>query len=214
MPMHLRGFVLRILVLLAPCFAGWYLTAPYHAALVGPLSLQIIEPWRVGLVSAIERTQSTLTFVTGIQSSSSDGRIGELLVEVNPMIYSYGLALFVALMLASRAKAWKIAAGAGVLLLFQAWGVGFDFLAQVGVLSSPEIAARAGLFGWRREAIAIGYQAGTLIFPGLAPILLWAAFNRGFIAGLRPQAAEGERVLPGELRAEEEHLRGVVDPQQ
>jgi hypothetical protein len=46
--------------------------------------------------------------------------------------------------------------------------------------------------GWRREAIAIGYQAGTLIFPSLVPVLLWAVFNRAFIAGLRPRDAEGQ----------------------
>jgi hypothetical protein len=211
---RLPRFILRTVLLLAPCFAAWFLAAPYHAAVLAPLSLPLVEPWRVGLVSDIERTGSALTFVTGIETGSSEGRIGELIVEVNPMIYSYGLALFLALMLASRARAWKIAAGAAALLPFQAWGIAFDFLVQVAVLSGPEVAARAGLAGWQREAIAIGYQAGTLVFPSLVPVLAWALFNRPFIAGLGAQAAEPQRVLAREFGAEEKDLRGVVDPQQ
>jgi len=208
----LRTFVARVLVMLAPCFAAWYFTAPYHAAVVGPVALKLVEPWRVGLVSSLERTGHTLSFVTELEVASTAGRAGVLVAEINPLVYTYGLALFVALMLATRARAWKIAVGAVALLPFQAWSVAFDFLVQVAVLSGPDVAARAGLFGWQREVIALGYQAGTLLFPSLVPVLLWALFNRDFIAGLRPKAAETQRVLPRELRADEEYLRRVVDP--
>lgn len=189
-PAGLRGFVTRVLLLLAPCFAGWYFAAPYHAAIAAPLSVRFIDPWRVGLVSTVERTGASLTFVTGVETGSTDGRTGELVVEVDVMTYSYGLALFAALMLASRVRPRNIALGAVVLLPFQAWSIAFDFLVQVAVMSGPEVAARAGLLGWKREAIAIGYQFGALIFPSLVPVLLWAFFNRGFIAELRPQAAD------------------------
>jgi len=210
--MTLRSFVARVLLMLPPCFAAWYFTAPYHAALVGPAALELVEPWRVGLVSTLERTGHMLSFVTELEVSSRAGRAGYLVAEINPLIYTYGLALFVALMLGTRARPWKIAVGAVALLPFQAWSVAFDFLVQIAVLSGPDVAARAGLFGWQREAIALGYQAGTLLFPSLVPVLLWAVFNREFIAGLRPKAAETQRVLSRELRADEEYLRGVIDP--
>ena len=67
----LRSFILRTVLLLAPCFAGWFFIAPYHAAILAPLSQLLVEPWRVGLVSAVERTGATLTFVTGIEAGSS-----------------------------------------------------------------------------------------------------------------------------------------------
>jgi hypothetical protein len=186
----LRGFVVRVLLMLAPCFAAWYFTAPYHAAIVGPAALQFVEPWRVGLVTDLERSGFMLAFVTSLETRSLGGQVGFLIAEVNPLLYTYGLALFIALMLATRARVWKIVLGVAVMLIFQAWSVAFDFLVQVAVLSGPDVAARAGLLGWRREAIAIGYQAGTLIFPSLVPVLLWAGFNRAFIAGLRPQTGE------------------------
>ena len=65
-----------------------------------------------------------------------------------------------------------------LLLPFQGWGIAFDFLAQVGIKLGPAVAAQAGLGGWRVEAIAIGYQIGTLILPSLVPVVLWAVFNR------------------------------------
>jgi hypothetical protein len=186
----LRAFVVRVVVLLPPSFAAWYFTAPYYAAILGPPALQFVEPWRVGLVTALERSGFMLSFVTSLETRSFAGEVGLLVAEVNPLLYTYGLALFVALMLGTRARAWKVFLGAAILLPFHAWGVAFDFLAQVGVLAGPDVAARAGLWGWQREAIAIGYQAGSLIFPSLVPVLLWAAFNRAFIAGLRPRAAQ------------------------
>lgn len=213
-PMTLRGFIARTLLAVPPCFAAWYFAGPWHAALIGPLAVQFVEPWRTGLVSALERNGSALSFVTELEIGSSAGRVGMLVAEVNPLIYTYGLALFLALMLATRSRAWKIVLGAAVLLLFQAFSVAFDFLVQVAVLSGPDVAARAGLAGWQREAIAIGYQFGTLILPSLVPVLLWGGFNRAFIAGLRREAAGSQRILPRELRSEEEYLRRVVDPQQ
>jgi hypothetical protein len=210
----LGRFVVRAVLLLPPCFTAWFFTAPWHAAIVGPLAVQFVELWRVGLVSALERNGYMLSFVTELEAVTSGTQVGFVVAEVNPLVYTYGLALFVCLMLATGARVWKIAVGAAVLLNFQALSVAFDFLVQVAVMSGPVVASRTGLSQWQREAVALGFQFGTLIFPSLAPVLLWAAFNRVFIAGLRTQAPEAQRVLPGEFRAEEEYLRRVVDPQQ
>jgi hypothetical protein len=210
----LRALLARVFLLLPPCFAAWYFAAPYHAAVVGRIALGLVDQLRPSLVSALERSGATLTFVTTLPAALAPGQAGELVAEVNPLIYTYGLALFVALMFATRAKPWKTLAGAAILLPFQAWGIAFDLLAQVAVFFGPEISMRAGLSGGRAEAIALGYQVGSLIFPSLVPVLLWAWFCRAFIAGLRPQAPVAQGVLARELRPEEENLRRVVDPQQ
>jgi hypothetical protein len=75
-----------------------------------------------------------------------------------------------------------------VLLPFQAWGIAFDFLAQIARLGS-DASAQAGLSGWRLEGVALGYQVGSLLFPSLMPVVLWAAFSRRFIEGLLPMKA-------------------------
>ena len=110
--------------------------------------------------------------------------MGAVMVEVNPLTYTYGVALFLALMLASRASLLKIVLGAAALLPFQGWGIAFDFLAQVGVRMGPEVAARAGFAPGGTEAIVLGYQLGALIFPSLVPVMAWVACNPAYLKGL------------------------------
>lgn len=186
----LGKFVLRILLWLPPCFAAWYFSSHYHAAVVGELALLLVQQFKSGIVSALEHPAINLVFVTTLQVHPEPGMTALLLPEVNPLLYTYGLAFFLALMLAAGAKWWKILVGAAVLLPFHSWGIAFDFLAQVGVKLGPEISAQAGLLGWRSEVIALGYQVGNLIFPSLIPVVLWALFSRRFIENLlRSQTA-------------------------
>jgi len=183
-PEALGGFVLRTLLWLPPCFGAWYWTARYHAAVVASLAHLLVDAFQSGVLAGVEQPVLDLVFVTRIMVHPSAGETGVLVPEVNPLLYTYGLAFFAAIMLASRAKAWKLLAGALVLLPFQAWGVAFDFLAQVGVRLGPEIATQTGLSAGQREVVALGYQLGSLIFPTLVPVILWAAFNKRFIEGL------------------------------
>ncbi|MBL0123940.1 MAG: hypothetical protein IPP88_14840 [Betaproteobacteria bacterium] len=44
--------------------------------------------------------------------------------------------------------------------------------------------ATLGVSQWRLEAIALGYQFGSLILPTLAPVILWLWFDRAFVAAL------------------------------
>ena len=176
----LKPFVLRTFLWLPPCFAAWYVSAPYHTALVGGLARRLVNLFAPGTVSALERSGWDLVFVTTLKVYPAPGQAALLLPEVNPLLYTYGLAFLLALMLAERTKMWKILIGIVVLLPFQVWGIAFDVLVQIGVRLGADVAAQAGLTGWRTEAIALGYQLGILIFPSLVPVVVWAAFSRLF----------------------------------
>ena len=177
----LGRFVLHTFLWLPACFAAWYFSAPYHVALAGRLARLMVNQFTSGIVSALEQSRLELVFVTTIKVHPAPGQTALLLPEVNPLLYTYGLALFLALMLAGRAKWWKIFAGAALLLPFQVWGIAFDVLAQLGIKLGPDVAAKAGLSDWHAEGIALGYQLGILIFPILIPVLVWAGFSRQFI---------------------------------
>ena len=112
-----------------------------------------------------------------------EGKVAVMVAEANPLLYSYGLPLFAALLLASgEAKRWrKLMLGALVLIPFQAWGICFDLLKQVAITAGPVVAAQTGFSAWQRESIAVGYQLGTLILPTVSPVALWLALNRQFI---------------------------------
>jgi hypothetical protein len=179
---RIGALVLRTALWLAPCFAAWYLTARFHGIAAGEAARALVLALKPGLVSALERQGSDLVFVTTLLVHPTQGETGVLVTEVNPLLYTYGLPLFVALMLAARASGWKIVAGAALLLPFQGWGIAFDFLAQVGIRAGREVSVQAGLAGWPSEAIALAYQVGSLLFPALVPVFLWGAFNRPLIA--------------------------------
>jgi hypothetical protein len=192
----LAKFVVRTFLWLPLCFAVWYFSAPYHAAVAGELARLMVDQVESGIVSALEQSGFNLVFVTTIKMHPEPGQTALLLPEVNPLLYSYGLAFFLALMLAARAKWWKILVGAALLLPFQSWGIAFDFLAQVGVKLGPDVSAQAGLFGWRRDAIVLGYQVGSLIFPSLIPVVLWTVFNRRFIESVLRSPARNTQTDP------------------
>lgn len=183
-PDSVGRFALRTFLWLPACFAAWYFGARYLAPVVGVLAGMVVDLFKFGLVSAVERQGLELVFVTSIEVHPTPEQTGVMIVEVNSLLYTYGLPLFVALMLAARAKASKILAGAALLLPFQAWGVAFDFLAQVGVKSGMQVSAQAGLIGWRAEFIALAYQLGTLMLPVLAPVALWVGFSPSPLARL------------------------------
>lgn len=184
-PLALGPFVLRVFLWLPPCFAAWHLGAHWQTEIAAAFARLFIAFFNALLVSATENG-TELVFVTTLEVQQA-GRVGVLSVDVNPLIYTYGLALFLALMLASRASVLRLIAGAAILLPFQGWGIAFDFLAQVGVKLGPEIAMQARLLG-AREMIALAYQLGNLIFPSLVPVVVWVALERPFVDSLRTGA--------------------------
>lgn len=175
---------LHTLLWLPLCLAAWYLSAPYHIAVVGELAHLLVNIIQPGMLSALEQSGTDLAFVTTLVVHPEPGRTGILVPEVNPLLYTYGLAFFIALMLAANSKVWKIIVGSIALLPLQSWGIAFDLLAQVSIKLGPDIADQVGIFGWQREAVALSYQIGNLIFPSLVPVVLWVSFNRAFIKSL------------------------------
>ena len=184
-------FALRVFAWLVPAFALWYLVAPWHARLAGFLARPLIDLFAPGLVTAVEYPDRAIEFVTRVKVHAGGGQLALLLPEVNPLVYTYGMAFVLALLLASRAKWWKLAIGVAVLLPFQAWGIAFDLLSQVGLRMAGDVAAQAGIAGWKREFAALGFQLGSLIFPPLVPVATWAVLERRGVAALAGQAFGG-----------------------
>jgi hypothetical protein len=199
---QLGGFVVRTFLWLPPCFALWVVCAPALAGVLGVVAGAMVDLLYPGLVTALERQESVLTFVTTIKVHPTPGATALLLPEVSALLYTYGLPLYAALALAARTKWWMLIVGALLLAPFQAWGIAFDFLSQVGIKMSPEITLQSGIYGAKREAIALGYQLGSLIFPTLAPVIVWAAGSRTFLAGLMTRHAAPATAIAPDCQAE------------
>ena len=183
----LYGFFLKAALWLPLCLALWYWKAEWFnspAALVSGWIMRGLFPrW----VEAVEWSQRTVSLVTTLRvpmvQGVNEGKVAAMVAEANPLLYTYGLPLFAALLLASgEAKRWrKLMLGALALIPFQAWGICFDLLKQVAITAGPAVAAQTGFSPWQRESIALGYQLGTLILPTVSPVALWLALNRQFI---------------------------------
>jgi hypothetical protein len=91
-----------------------------------------------------------------------------------------------ALMLAARSKGlwWKLPLGALLLFIPQVFGVVMDFLNTFVTRVPAAQVVAAGLFSWKRELIAFGYQLGALILPVVTPVVLWVLMNRTFVYGV------------------------------
>jgi hypothetical protein len=174
-------FAARTLAWLPPVFLAWYLAAPWYDRVPTWLAQGILGLYRGGLVAGVEQDGRMLTFVTSIAAPGTGPQVGVLTVDVNPLLSTYGTALFLGLMLASGGSARRIVAGLAAMLPFQAWGIAFDFIAA---LIRSGLAEPAGLAGWRAEFGALAYQLGSIIFPTLVPVVAWAVLQRRFIERL------------------------------
>jgi hypothetical protein len=191
----LRAFVLKTVLWFPPCLALWYWLAEWFngpaAWLSGWIMRQVFAAW----VEGAEWSHRIISLFTNLSidpaASSASGHGAMMVLEANPLVYSYGLPMFAALVLAGgSAHKWRqMLLGWLFLIPFQAWGICFDLLKQVAIGSPQVIAARLGFDPWQREAIALAYQLGALVLPTLAPIVLWLALNRLFIPMLRMEAA-------------------------
>ena len=175
-----RREVLRIfglaLLLLPPCLAAWF----FAAAAIGWLPSRLASPAiaaAAGPVTSIDTSARHVIYAVSVEGAYRPGgsQQAEARVEVPAATYTFGLAIFLALALA--VKGWRqparLALGIAILLPLPAVGIAFDALRQLG--SAPQLAELLGWRGGTREAIALGYQVGSLLLPTLAPIATWLA---------------------------------------
>jgi hypothetical protein len=184
--------LLRFFAEAVACFlvlvALWTQVAPWLSYPAGWLAHFALETWASDWVRRVDRTPEIVTVETRIAITvpGMDRRRGtaELVVEARPARYGYGLPLFLALLIAARTKRFAVHAVAGyfVLLLPQAFALTMTLLRDIVAGSGG--AARLAVAQWQVEAIAFGYQIGTLVLPTLVPIVLWLWFDRAFFAAV------------------------------
>ena len=185
----LGAFVAKVFAWLPVTFVVWYFAAPvllWPAAFI----VELVTRWGLAdIVQGIERARAELTFATTLKPGSASARVGEIAVAVDLLLYSFGLPLYAALVLAAKEPGWprRLVVGYAVLMPFVAWGALADFLKNVAITMGPQIASQTGFVAWQREAIAFSYQLGALILPTVVPVVTWVLTHRAFLDRLRPR---------------------------
>jgi hypothetical protein len=186
-------FVLRVIAWLPPAFLVWYVLAPVLLWPAELLCRAVAHATLADLVQRVEGHGGTLSFVTTLRPGEVASG-GILTVDVNMLLYAFGLPLFVALTLATREPGtWRrLAVGYAALVPFVAWGVLADFLKNIAITAPPQVASQTGFGPLGRDIIAFAYQFGSLILPAVVPAVAWVLLHRAFLERLRVSDAARE----------------------
>jgi hypothetical protein len=188
------GFALRAFAWLPVTLAAWYFAS--HALAWVPAQVAVPAMALAGVNAKVARlSDGVAVFEARLQPPYRPGIAAvqdvEVTIDVKTRTFTFGIALFLALSLA-LGRPWqpgRMALGAAILVVLPAWGIAFDALRQLS-----GVAALGPVLAWPpllREAIAFGYQVGSLLLPALGPVVLWVA--------LEPRATRGrsEKDEPG-----------------
>lgn len=186
-PTPLPGFIAKVLAWLPVTFAVWYFASPVLLWPVRWLLEAVVQAGFPELVSDVAQHGSVFVFATTLRPGEASAVTGNISVEVNGLLYAFGMPLFVALTLAAAAprRARILAIGYAVLLPVEAWGVLADFLKNVAITSEPLVASQTGFSALEREIIAFAFQFGSLILPTVVPAIAWVMTHRRFLERLR-----------------------------
>ena len=186
-------FLLIAIVALAALLPLWYWASPWLSTapiwLAGKV-MKLCFSW----VDGFEQHGVIATLVTRVQVRMEHNGaqvLGELAPEVSYPTYGYGLVLLWAMLIASRPRRWwlKGLLGSVILIPVQSWGICFQWLRDVVLLSGANGAAYLNYSEWATNGIAYGYQFGFLMLTPVAPIVLWLLFDKRFVAALWLEAA-------------------------
>jgi hypothetical protein len=186
----LPRFVILTLAWLPLAFAVWYLGAPLLLAPAKLLSEAVLRMGFADIVSGVEASGAVVTVITTLKPGQAVSG-GNVSVDVNMLLYSFGLPMFAALVLAAREAGWpgKLAIGYVAVLPVTAWGVIADFLKNVAITAGPMVASQTGFSPLQRETIVFAFQFGSLILPTVVPAAIWVLTHRTFLDRLRLQSA-------------------------
>ena len=164
--------------------AAWSWVAPYTSHPVAVLTHMALEAGAPDWIRTVHKSPGMIEVETRLQISvpgAARGVVGEVIVDATPARYSYGLPIFLALLLASRStKMLRCAVvGYAALLPAQAFSLTFDLLKQIMVATQGNLAT-LGVARWQLEGIVFCYQLGALVLPTLVPIMLWLWLNYDF----------------------------------
>lgn len=187
----LKVMFLSAALWLPMCFFLWFFLASPLVFPVSSLAGWIMTGLFPDLIAGVTQFGYTIKVQTTLMpmhlAISREG-IPVLILQINPMIYGYGLPLLAGLVMATPLKARQrvLQIGTGYLLLIpvQVWGVCWEILKIIGFRLGEQGVDAIHSAGLSLEAVALAYQFGYLILPAVTPLVIWILWNRRFLEAL------------------------------
>lgn len=194
-PLSVKGFLVKVILLLPITFAAWYFLTPVILYLLSYLAKATLTLLGNGAVLGVEPNGHVLHVITRFAAEkANDINNGQLVFVVNAMKYGYGLPLFIAMLIATKDtlnhKLQNLYIGLLIILLVQLWGVTFDGMMTLVFKLGRGIADTLGTTEFTRELIALAYQLGYLILPAITPVILWMAMYQDKLIDMAPAFAK------------------------
>lgn len=169
-------------------FFLWFILGSVFVWPVGKLSIFMANTYLPDVFNELIQIGKMLNFDTLLDATGLGGKPGQqavFVLEVNPMVYGYGIPLIMALVMSTPLSRWQkikqLTIGFAIITVVQAWGVFCELLknlqfkmGQAGLDALADTVLTA-------EIIALMYQTAYLILPGVVPIALWVLMNREFV---------------------------------
>lgn len=168
---------------------GFFLWFFFGSALMFPVA-RLSELVLTGLFPQLFEQIVQLDFRLEIQTMVTmerqvEGRTALLNLEINPMLYAWGMALLFGLIMATPLSVTRrivqMLAGYALVTLVTIWGVFWEAWTDMAFRMGPEAAAAVQASAMPPNLIALCYQLGYLMFPAVIPVASWILMNRPFI---------------------------------
>lgn len=189
----IKELILSAVLYLPLCFFIWFYGATLWVVPVRWLLELGLSIWQADLFNGVVQEQYLLVVETLIFPSEAiagyEDKIAVLDVQVNPMIYGYGLAVIGGLVvsvphLTWQKKAAQIALGYVIIILIQSFGSFWQTIKNMMFSGNPDAQNAVIETGISPDLVAAMYQLSYLILPAVIPVVFWILMNRSFIESL------------------------------
>jgi hypothetical protein len=186
--------MLGVLVFFPLTFFLWYVTAGFHLAPVTVLAGELLKALVPDAILWLKLDGHTLVLASNFGRDAAgvvvSPPVGDDLLgfQLNPLIYSYGLPLLCALILATPGEDKLMKLWWGLVLIFptEIFSMVLSVLKTLTFDVGTAFQLQQGISPLAADAVALGYQLGTLLLPMITPLIIWGALHREFIIRLAP----------------------------
>ncbi len=186
----LRGYFGRVLLWLPVFFALWYFLAPFFNIVPGLASQWVANLIYDNLVVQLESAGRHVEYVTSLTATAADGAEGNVVVSLNPLIYSWNIPVLLALCFGVPDALFsntRVVLAVAALFPLHAWGLVAELFTTLLFRQGAPVAKQLGYSGWQLELAALLYQFGYLMLPVIGALCIWFLANRPLVEALVKQ---------------------------
>ena len=197
-PVSVKQFFIQAMLWLPLAFFLWYVLRTAVVAVPVQVAGFLLERGLPDVVAKVEQDlladadgvpQPTMVITTTLPATGvAPNEFGDLPFQattVEPLLFCYGLAVFIGLVMATPLN-WRQTfaqwIGGWLLLVpIQAFGIAAAGLKQLSFDSGDALRVMVENAGFSQDLIAYAYQLGYLMLPPVVPVVIWILFNRDFV---------------------------------